>query len=131
MQTVMGNLMKLKFIISILILGGCSPKEVVEEIQLVSEYKLKEHHRTTRTEYSYDKKDSLYSERTRMSSFDSKNRLINQNNTVFYKYNELGNIKEENSIYRRDRIVRVNTTKYIYDNDQNLIYKINIFKKSY
>ena len=118
--------MKLKIGILILILFGCSPKEEIVDFQLISEYKLKEQHRISKTEYSYNKRDSLYSDRTTFKSYDSKNRLINENNSLFYNYNELDNIDKEISIYRRDRIVKVDTTKYVYDKNQNLKHKIRL-----
>ena len=120
--------MKLKVGILIMVLISCSPKEAIEEVKLISEYKIKEHHRISKTEYSYNKKDSLDSDSKTFKSYDSKNRLINENNSIFFNYNKLGKVEEEISIYRRDRIVKVNTTKYVYDKNHNLKHKIRLLE---
>lgn len=118
--------MKLKITILTLVLIGCSPKEIVEEVTLVAEYKIKEHHREWKSEYEYNEKDSLYSQKKYFNAFDSNNRLINKNNIIFYEYNDLGKIIEEKSIYQRDQIVKVTTVKYLYDENRKLKHKIRV-----
>lgn len=97
-------------------------------LQLVSEYELLEHHRVWISENAYDKNDSLYSERKTFKSYDKKNRLINANDIKFYRYNELDKVEEEKLIYRGFQVIRIDTTKYIYDENQNLIHKIKLIE---
>ena len=121
--------MKLKIAILTIVLFGCSPKETAEELALVAEYKIREHHRVWKSEYEYNKKDSLFSKNKYFNAFDSNNRLINKNNIIFYEYNDLGKIIEEKSIYHRDRIIKVTTVKYLYDENQKLKHKIRLNEK--
>ena len=110
---------KIKYILLILIIG-CNSSQIIEEIQIINEFEQKEKFRIWKTEKSYNKIDSMYSNKESFTAFDSLNRVINKNNSIFYSYNSDNKITTEHSIYRRDRIVKVINKEYKYDNQGNL-----------
>ena len=110
---------KIKYILLIFIIG-CNSSQIVEEIGIIKEFKQKEKFRVWKTEKSYNKIDSMYSERKSFTVFDSLNRIINKNNSVFYRYNSDNQITIEHTLYRRDRIVKIMDKEYKYDTNGNL-----------
>ncbi|MFK7770711.1 MAG: hypothetical protein AB8F94_01175 [Saprospiraceae bacterium] len=110
---------KIKYIMLIFIIG-CISSQIVEEISIIKEFKQKEKFKIWTTEKSYTKIDSMYSIRKSFTAFDSLNRAINKNNSIFYRYNSDNKIATEHSIYRRDRTVKIIDKEYKYDSNGNL-----------
>lgn len=110
---------KIKYIL-LIFLFGCNSSQIVEEIGIIKEFNKKEKFRVWKTEKSYNKIDSMYSERKSFTAFDSLNRIINKNNSVFYRYNSDNQIATEHTVYRRNRIVRIMDKEYKYDRNGNL-----------
>ncbi|WP_271766168.1 hypothetical protein [Aquimarina algiphila] len=111
----------LQITILILILNSCGN---LEEDKLITEFKVKENYRIWTTKKSLNKKDSIYSEHKSFKSYDSKNRLINISNAVFYFYDDNNRIEKTKSIYKREGkgIAKINTQNYVYNENGLLKY---------
>ncbi|MCJ8154586.1 hypothetical protein MKJ01_12510 [Chryseobacterium sp. SSA4.19] len=70
----------------------------------------------------FTKNDSLNFEEKRFVVFDSRNRIINKNNSQFFFYDHNNKLKEIKSIYRRGGKTNILIDKYLYDEKQNLIF---------
>ena len=128
-QTVAHNLKKLLTITFLsLILTSCGN---LEEGKLISEFNAKESYRIWTTEKRINKNDSIYFNRKSFKAFDSKNRLINNNNWTFYYYNE-NRIEKTKSIYKREGkgTAKIDTQNYIYDKNGLLKYIVENRKKN-
>src|SRR5690606_30933939 len=98
--TVAHNLKKLLTItILTLILTSCGN---LEEDKLIAEFKGKESYRIWTIEKSLTKNDSIYAERKSFKSYDSQNRLINENDVEFYFYDDKNKIEKTESINKRN-----------------------------
>jgi len=73
-----------------------------------------------------DEKGSVNFERRYFTAFDSLDRVINKDNSIFYSYDTKGNLIEEKSIYHRDRMTKVTTYQYQYNQDGKLDMVIRI-----
>ncbi|MBU2929752.1 hypothetical protein [Winogradskyella psychrotolerans] len=111
-----------------LILTSCGN---LEEGKLISEFNAKESYRIWTTEKRINKNDSIYFNRKSFKAFDSKNRLINDNNWTFYYYNE-NRIDKIKSIYKREGkgTAKIDTQNYIYDKNGLLKYIVENRKKN-
>ena len=105
-----------------LILTSCGN---LEEDKLIAEFNAKESYRIWTTEKRINKNDSLYFKRKSFKAFDSKNRLINNNNWTFHYYNE-NRIEKTKSIYKREGkgTAKIDTQNYVYDKSGLLKYII-------
>ncbi|MBV6881161.1 hypothetical protein NG800_014250 [Epilithonimonas ginsengisoli] len=74
-------------------------------------------------EREYNENDSLVFEKKNLTIFDSKNRIININNSQFYFYNIHNKLTDEKSIYRRGWKTNILRHTYIYDKDGKLRFE--------
>lgn len=111
--------MRIKSVVFLLtVVTSCSGD--YQELKLLNYSDKNENVKIEVTETEYDEKDSLISEKKYLKVFDSKNRLINKNNSVFYFYNDNNKIDETKFIYRRGIVTKIIVDKYIYDKNGNL-----------
>ncbi len=75
------------------------------------------------TEREYNENDSLVFEKKNLTIFDSKNRIININNSQFYFYDTQNKLIDEKSIYRRGGKTNILKHSYLYDKDGKLRFK--------
>lgn len=111
-----------------LILTSCGN---LEEDKLIAEFKGKESYRIWTIEKSLTKNDSIYAERKSFKSYDSQNRLINENDVEFYFYDDKNKIEKTESINKRNgsRKVKINAQNYVYDENGLLEYIIEKCEK--